>query len=260
MDILKIIQISDCQIGFIEQNLSWQKDLDNMSACIKAINRLKPDCVIDCGDMAHGPVGTEIHANQKADYLKMLEEIDRGIPYQTLCGNHDAKGSPTFESILNFEKDFGKSYGSFSIKDTQILYLNSCIIHDSSQVQDLYNEQWLWLEKAIDKDAQYRLLFMHHPFFRDSIDEEDHYYSLPKAERIKHLELLNDCNVNMCFSGHLHHNLQNSYQGIELITTSAVGKPLGNDPCGMRLIEISDRGIDHHFMSLEELMLKNALS
>ncbi|MCA1760980.1 MAG: hypothetical protein LC658_14535 [Bacteroidales bacterium] len=59
--------------------------------------------------------------------------------------------------------------------------------------------------------------------------------------------------VNTVFSGHYHNNALNSYNGVELVTTSAVGKPLGKAPSGFRIIKVGNNGVSHEYYGLEEL-------
>jgi hypothetical protein len=57
--------------------------------------------------------------------------------------------------------------------------------------------------------------------------------------------------VDAIFAGHLHNNAKASHNGISMITTNAVGKPLGNAEPGMRIITITSEGIKSRYISIE---------
>ena len=52
------------------------------------------------------------------------------------------------------------------------------------------------------------------------------------------------------FCGHLHYNAYSTYKSLEIITTSAVGYPLGKDPPGMRIVKVKKTGVEHTYESL----------
>lgn len=59
--------------------------------------------------------------------------------------------------------------------------------------------------------------------------------------------------VNAIFSGHLHKNAQARFGQIQLITTSALGKPLGNDPSGFRIVKVFDDRIESNYYGLDHI-------
>ncbi len=59
--------------------------------------------------------------------------------------------------------------------------------------------------------------------------------------------------TDVVFSGHYHNNALNIFGRVELVTTSAVGKPLGNAPSGMRIVKIYSDRIEHEYYGLDEL-------
>jgi hypothetical protein len=55
------------------------------------------------------------------------------------------------------------------------------------------------------------------------------------------------------YSGHYNNNSLATYEKIQLVTTSAVGKPLGTAPSGMRIVKIYSNRIEHEYFGLENL-------
>jgi predicted phosphodiesterase len=84
-------------------------------------------------------------------------------------------------------------------------------------------------------------------------DEDEKYSNLSLESRQKYLPMFNDHNVRAIFSGHYHNNALATYGNIQLVTTSAVGKPLGEAPSGMRVVKIYKDRVEHEFFGLDEL-------
>ena len=98
-----------------------------------------------------------------------------------------------------------------------------------------------------------RQVFAHHPFFLRQIDEPDGYSTISPEKRRRYFELFRETGVQTVFTGHLHDNAETSYDNIGMITTSAVGRPLGDAPSGVRIIVIKDRTIIHRYYPLDEI-------
>ena len=63
----------------------------------------------------------------------------------------------------------------------------------------------------------------------------------------------NKFNVKAVFAGHLHKNSYADYKGMDMISTSAVGKQLGKDLSGLRIIKVSKDSVVSNYYSLKEL-------
>ncbi|XP_010009734.1 PREDICTED: serine/threonine-protein phosphatase CPPED1-like, partial [Nestor notabilis] len=59
--------------------------------------------------------------------------------------------------------------------------------------------------------------------------------------------------VKAVFSGHYHRNAGGSYQGLEMVVSSAIGCQLGEDTHGLRVVVVTDEKIAHQYYSLDEL-------
>jgi UDP-2,3-diacylglucosamine pyrophosphatase LpxH len=83
--------------------------------------------------------------------------------------------------------------------------------------------------------AKHLFVFQHQPWFLEEPDEEDQYFNIPKERRTPMLEEMAKADVRAVFAGHYHRNSYGTMGTMEMITTSAVGRPLGADPSGFRV-------------------------
>lgn len=215
-----------------DPQLWWQKKENNTNwlHTISAVNKLRPDFLIVCGDMINLPNDPKRlnpeHSEKMADsYFEGVKMLDKKIPIYHVAGNHDVTRFPTKATLKWYEKKFDKPWYSFTHKDSLFIVIesNSLIMHKG--IEDVYKDQLAWLEKLLAKSKKkkyaHRTVFMHHPLFVKSPEEEDAYHNLPKEIRRKLLDLFVDNNIEMIFSGHLHRNVYAKYKEMELITTAS---------------------------------------
>ena len=63
----------------------------------------------------------------------------------------------------------------------------------------------------------------------------------------------NKFNVKAVFAGHLHKNSYADYKGMDMICTSAIGKQLGKDLSGLRIVKVSKDSVVSNYYTLEYL-------
>ncbi len=249
----QFIQMADCQLGFINENRSWDEDIVLLEKAVSHINQMKPKFVILCGDLVHAFPKAPMREEQIADFKRVVNTIDETIPLICLCGNHDIGNHPDRASIEMYEEEFGSHYFSFWVGGVQGIVLNSTLIWDPSNAQDLYDEQFSWFEKQFSENSPvHRLVFTHHPWFINDAHEEDWYFVIPKERRIPFLFLMKNADVSACFCGHYHRNALADYEGMPVITTSAVGKQLGDDVSGFRIVNVFHDRIEHEYFPLAQ--------
>jgi len=71
--------------------------------------------------------------------------------------------------------------------------------------------------------------------------------------RPKYLNLFKKYGVDAVFSGHLHNNAEGYSGDTEMIVTSAVGRPLGDAPSGVRIIKVYKDRITHTYYPLDQI-------
>ena len=119
---------------------------------------------------------------------------------------------------------------------------NSCVWFDPSEVPEELEAQMAFLREALrgarDQGMTHTVVLDHHPLFVKHSLEEDDWMVIPRERRRVLLDLFEEHEVTMMFSGHLHRNHVAQYGDIQMVTTGPVGCPLGADPSGIRVVKV----------------------
>jgi serine/threonine-protein phosphatase CPPED1 len=243
------IQVTDPQFGMYDSDKGFTKETELYEKAVVKINRLHPEFVVITGDL----VNNKDDKSQIAEFKRITAEIDHSIPVWYSPGNHDIGQSPSQNDIDNFISNYGYDRFSFSHKNCLFIGLNSCII--KSGTPGLEQVQFDWLRKELSKagNANHIILFSHYPFFMNVYDEPEEYSNIPLATRNRYLGLFKEYKVDAVFAGHLHRNLTASYGQMQMITTSAVGKPLDKTPSGFRIIKVYADKVESVYYPLDEV-------
>ncbi|MBI3910236.1 MAG: metallophosphoesterase [Armatimonadetes bacterium] len=251
------IQLADSQFGMFGDDRSWEKETELLTRAVAHINRLRPRFVVVCGDLVNQPVGGPYYEAQVAEFQRIARQIDPSIPLVCLPGNHDVGGRPTPVTLADYRRRFGDDWFSFWVGGVCCLVLNSCLYSDPSGAPGEQERQAAWfartLEAADQAGARHILVFQHHPWFLEKPDEPDGYFNIPRERREPALALMRRAGVRAIFAGHYHRNASGRDGQMEMVTTSAVGRPLGNDPSGLRIVAVYEDRIAHHYYSLDEV-------
>lgn len=249
-------QLADTQFGMFEGDERWDQETALFTRAVEQINRLKPRFVIVCGDLVNQVSGPK-HADQVREFKRIARQIDPSIPLVCVCGNHDVGNRPSATTLTTYRREFGDDWFSFQVGGTYGIVLNSSLYYDPSGAPEEQERQHAWfqqeLERAQASGAKHLFVFQHHPWFLAKPDEPDQYFNIPTARRAPVLELLRKAKVRAVFAGHYHRCAYGRDGEMEMITTGAVGKPLGKDPSGFRLVQVYEDRIEHHYYGLEEL-------
>jgi 3',5'-cyclic AMP phosphodiesterase CpdA len=260
---LFFIQMADTQFGmfatpllFSYLGLSWSDDEFEeetrlFEKATESANRMGPAFVIVCGDLVNKPG----HAGQAAGFKRISQKLSLDIPLYLVAGNHDVGNEPTRESLEWYRATFGKDWYSFRHGDVHGIVLNSTIIREPEHVTRAVEEQLEWLkaelEEARSGGAAHLLVFQHHPLFLETPDEDDDYFNLPLEQRKIYLDLFRRHGVEAVFAGHSHRNSYARAGAMQMITTGPVGKPLGDDPSGFRVVRVLEDRIEHEYRGLD---------
>ncbi|MBN1853652.1 MAG: metallophosphoesterase [Pirellulales bacterium] len=224
----------------------WQKAIDQT-------NRLKPAFLVVCGDLVQDPGNEE----QAKAYLEVAKSLDHNVPLYHLAGNHDVQNQPTRETLAWYEKHFGKLWYSFTYGNCLFVVLESDILNDPSGAPEMADRQMQWLRKILaqaeEKKYNHKIVFKHYPLCIKEVDEPDHYFAVPLPRRKELLQLFHEYHVTAVFSGHYHRNAYVRDGDLELITTSSLGKPLGDDPTGLRIVKVFPDRIEHAYYGFDDL-------
>ena len=174
-----------------------------------------------------------------------------------MAGNHDVGNEPTRESLEWYRATFGRDWYSFQHGDVYGIVLNSVIIRDPDRVTEEMKRQRTWLENELERARSQRVahlfIFQHHPLFLGAPDEGDDYFNIPRRRREVYLDLFREYGVSAVFAGHYHRNGEGRDGTLEMITTGPVGRPLGDDPSGFRVVRVLEDRIEHEYHALDQV-------
>jgi len=177
---------ADTQLGTLNQNKEWKKELEYIDRAVDAINDMEivPSFVSVCGDLVEmeGSIYTnkkgspysmeqcnEIQDRQNEDFKRAWSKLDGRIPLVCMCGNHDVGNRPTKTSIDRFKAAFGDEYLAYWTNGTYNIVMNNVLFNDPTGAPDLFDEQIEWLEGRLkyanDHHANQIFVFAHHPWF-----------------------------------------------------------------------------------------------
>ena len=247
------IQMSDPQFGFFSANKDFAKETENFEKAIAAANRLHPAFVIVTGDLINKPGDVD----QIKEYKRIVGKLDRSIPVYHVAGNHDVTNDPKSKDIDAFRKEYGPDYLTIKQQGFYGIVLNSLYFKSAAGVQLQAAAQDKWLRKELQnakrEKASSIVIFQHHSWFLKDPSEKNEYFNIDSAVRIKYLTLFAAAGVSHIFSGHYHRNSLGKWGNIEMVTTGPVGKPLGKDPSGFRIISINGNHVTHQYYSLDSI-------
>ena len=250
---LTFFQMADTQFGFFNANKEFSRETVNMEKAIAESNRLKPAFVVICGDLVNKPGDLA----QIAEYKRIAAKLDPSIKLYSVSGNHDVENVPTLASLALYKKHFGDDRYTFRSGNILGIILNSSLIKDPSlaPIEAANQLEWLIqvLKDAKKSNARNIMVFMHHSFFLKDSNEPDEYFNINTERRKIYLELFKTYGIKQVFAGHYHRNAYGKFGEMEMITTGPVGRPLGADSSGFRIINVKGKIVDHTYFALDSL-------
>ena len=227
------------------------------SLAIQHAQRFNPAFVVVCGDIIN-EAGNE---DQIAEVKRIAGLLDKSITIRWVSGNHDVafdRISPDQESIDRYRENFGPDYYAFSHQNIRFLVINSTLLTPPNTLLKEAWDQVAFVEhEAMNANYERIVLLSHHPLFIKSPDEADSNWSIEKKYRTPLLEVAKKHGIEANFAGHLHRNNIVSTDYIEVVTSGPVGYPLGQDPSGLRMVEVTPEGLKHQYHPLETTQTGN---
>ncbi|XP_050440370.1 serine/threonine-protein phosphatase CPPED1-like [Adelges cooleyi] len=253
---------ADPQLGYNtsfqdREPTDWQEEMNRSITAVEKINALtpRPQFVVICGDLVNAMPNKEEKLNelQVKDFKKVYSKLHPSISLVCVCGNHDVGDVPDKQSITKYRSEFGHDYFSFWCGGVLFLVLNSQY-YKMNKVEEMAKEQEQWLKEQLTKHKGQRIiLFQHIPWFLKDINEEDQYFNINKQLRKEMIEKFFEAGVTHIFYGHCHRNYRVFYKDLEMITTNAIGNPLGNEPPGLRIVKVYQNNMTHTYFPFEKL-------
>ena len=226
------------------------KETSLFTEAIETANKIKPDFVVICGDMVHNSNSDE----QFQELIRISRLLNEDIKLYWVAGNHDVGDKPTRAGLAQYKEQFGEYNYSFQEENCYFIVLNSSICYDPGSVPDEWDSLISFLEKelqiAASAQQRHKIIFMHHPLFLNDPNEGDNYFVIPSARRAKIIDLITEYDVSAVFTGHLHRNNYQKIGNTELVSTGPVGFPLGEDPSGIRHVQVDDNSLTHEYLGL----------
>ena len=242
-------------VRHFEQTDSIDWDVARYADVIERANELAPDLLVIGGDM--------IDAISHPDQLEAFREVTArsDLPIHYVPGNHDACDDatvPTEASTAWYEATFGATHEAFTREldgggEATFISVNSTVLDQPRKLPGAFEAELGWLEDRLrERRPGPTIVFSHHPPFIDDPEETDNYWNLPLERRRPFLDLLVEHAVDLVLCGHRHRNDHATYQGVEIVTSSAAGFPLGRDAPGYRTVDIRGTGISHTYYRVAE--------
>jgi 3',5'-cyclic AMP phosphodiesterase CpdA len=245
----------------------FREETRRFEAAIAMAGAIRPRFVVVCGDM----VNRAGDAAQVAEVKRIAARLPPDVPLRYVAGNHDAcpdNEVPDPESLARYRADFGPDYYAFQDGDAHFVVLNACLLQHPERAPEEHARQMAWLETAlrdaVRAGARHLVAFSHQPLFMAEPEEPDEgypwapsppgrppgYWTVPRARRMPVLELFRRHGVEALFCGHWHRNHEARDGDMLEVLTGAVGYPLGDDPSGLRVVELTPAGVAHAYRPL----------
>ncbi len=250
-----IVQIADAQLGFTasdaykaegkeyEGEVSYE--VKYLNEAIRMVNEMRPDAVVFTGDQVHNPG----NSFEWSAFKTAIAAISKDIKVFHLPGNHDIHIGENEVNMEPFEERFGKGNFVYEDSDVKIVGLNTNYIKYNDPRE---NDQFEWLVSSLNKKrkGQTTVIFGHHPFFLNDIEEGDGYFQIQKSKRHVYFDMFSKNDVDAVFAGHLHDSASGEYNDIPLYTSTSIGVQLGESKPSIRLITIDEGNVTTGFIPL----------
>ena len=240
-----IVQIADAQLGFTETDAykaagkEYEGDVSYeikyLTKAVEMVNEIRPDAVVFTGDQVHNPG----NSYEWSAFKTAVSAISKDIKVFHLPGNHDIHLGENEVNMEPFEERFGKGNFVYDNSDVKIVGINTNYIKYNDPRE---NEQFEWLVSSLNKKkGQTTVVFGHHPFFLNEIEEGDGYFQIQKDKRHVYFDMFSKKDVDAVFAGHLHDSAGGEFNEIPLYTSTSISVQLGDSKPSIRLITI-DKG------------------
>lgn len=242
-------QLTDPQFGMSDENKDWSKEIAILRKTIKSLNHFNPAFIVFTGDL----VNDCKNQDQINDFKNVVGGIKSDIPVYFLPGNHDIDQNDVKESIDQFILNYGCDRFCFYLGNCCFIGLNTSIIRSKDNSLEQKQKEWLITELEKTDHCSHVILFGHHPFFVNDVNEKDSYQNIPVSKRLDYLELLQKNGVKNMFFGHLHYNKEVVFKNVNIVTTNSISVPLGEDKIGFRVVKVYPDRIVSEYLDLESL-------
>lgn len=198
----------------------------------------RPTGIVLCGDNIAGSDLLEVLIGQFKDLRDLLDKYYHGIPLIPVVGNHEVNNEPTdaryemifsriYEDMLpaTYLDGYNKTVFYIDYNDTRFIILNS---FHYGEIHRITQKQLSWFKKVASPNIKNKIVFVHSPAFPTGA-HYGHCLDLYPKERDTFWKVVQDCNIDIVFSGHEHNYSRRKFESdkdIYQIVTGGSGEKL----------------------------------
>ena len=186
---------------------------------VKEIERLKPDFVVNVGDMIEGEGEDEaVIRKQYEEYKSLLAPLT--MPLYLAPGNHDIWA----DSAVGLYREYiGEPDYSFDVRGVHFVVLDTGRYEKPEELRD---DQIEWLKRDLEanRGAYFTIVIFHKPYWIETI-------ARGKPDRLHDIFVANG--VDAVFTGHYHVYFSAEFDGIKYTSIGSSGGGTEQDPTGL---------------------------
>lgn len=256
----RIALVSDTHVqnASLSTNAEVKLYASRLAETIKAVNAAQVELVLVSGDLTENGSNWEL-----AEFRKQIKGFT--APVWFIPGNHDlgnkkipGRKNPGSEinrgRLRDYEMECGRSWWVREAAGVRVLGVNSCLFGSAFSEE---KKMWEFLETELGKTNQPpTLIVQHHPPFLATVTEKGgSYFNLEPYPRARLLALAKQGEVKAVLTGHLHHGLTNTVDGILLYTTPPVSfsLPKGKRNEGWTLVTVTKNEVQTEFRLIPKI-------
>lgn len=189
-------------------------------AVLEEVMRLRPDFVLNVGDMIEGYGGSE--AKLRAEWEEFKRELKvLTVPVHLAPGNHDIWDD---KAVKLYEEIVGKPYYSFTRRGVHFVVLDT---GRYEAPEDVPEAQLKWLEADLEasKDALHTVVVLHKPYWIKTV-------ALGKTDPLH--EIFKRHGVDTVFTGHYHIYFAGEFDGVRYASVGSSGGKTKKDPTKLK--------------------------
>ena len=240
-----IVQVADVQMGFAaaaqagkpgeELCDDWSFESDCLRKAVAMINDICPDAVVFTGDQ----VNVAGSAAQWDAFEEIAGQIRSEVKVLHLPGNHDVAVRGAEVCADEYTARCGADRFFYEDRGVRLLGINTNLIQHSLPQEA---EQFAWLKNILENKRgkdDVAIVFGHHPFFLNDIDEPDSYFPIGQSKRRMYFDLFAANGVDAVYAGHRHATFDADYSGIPMKTTTSAAFQIGGSKPSVRVIVVN---------------------
>ncbi|MFW2500883.1 MULTISPECIES: metallophosphoesterase family protein [Clostridium] len=172
-----------------------------------------PQFIVVCGDTVAGSNKEEVLAYQLDRFRNIIENYHPNKLLLPIVGNHEVNIEPIddrFEKVLgqiyndlnpnSYLEGYNKTVYYKDFEDTRLIILNAFHFGSTHKINE---DQLSWFKEAASKPIRNKLVFIHSPAFPTGA-HLGHCLDLYPDYRDAFWEIVDNCDIDIVFSGHEH--------------------------------------------------------